>query len=117
MEKGTQSTTEEIENPKQPISSPTNTVATLGAPVTVQMVLQWVRGVVDRFFRTGEGPDPDLYVWRTQEDGKVRESHRYNDGTLFRKSAPPPTGNPGEDYNCRCWAEHVVPRGIQIRES
>lgn len=45
------------------------------------------------------------YIWRTQGDDKVRESHAANDGQVFEWDNPPGTGNPGEDYNCRCYAE------------
>lgn len=44
------------------------------------------------------------YVWRTQHDKRVRTSHRVNDGRIFSWSDPPPSGHPGEDYNCRCEA-------------
>lgn len=47
------------------------------------------------------------YIWRTQEDDKVRTSHAANDGRLFAWDDRPDTGHPGEDYNCRCWAEPV----------
>lgn len=49
-------------------------------------------------------PTP-YYIWRTRGDGKVRASHAANAGKIFSWENPPPTGNPGEDYNCRCWAE------------
>lgn len=49
------------------------------------------------------------YVWRTRGDGKVRPSHRANDGKIFARDDPPPTGHPGEDYGCRCWAEAYTP--------
>lgn len=45
------------------------------------------------------------YIWRTAGDGKVRPSHAANDGQVFAWDRPPPTGNPGEDYGCRCRAE------------
>lgn len=51
-----------------------------------------------------EHPTP-RYIWRTQGDDKVRPSHAANEGQIFAWDDPPPTGNPGEDYNCRCWAE------------
>ncbi|MFD0986045.1 phage minor head protein [Methyloligella solikamskensis] len=49
------------------------------------------------------------YIWRTQRDGKVRPSHRENAGKIFAWDDPPPTGHPGEDYGCRCWAEPYAP--------
>ncbi len=45
------------------------------------------------------------YVWRTRSDGKVRDSHRANDGKIFSWDSPPATGHPGEDFGCRCVAE------------
>lgn len=46
------------------------------------------------------------YVWRTVGDERVRESHAKKDGEVFSWDSPPSdTGHPGEDYNCRCWAE------------
>ncbi|MET0155021.1 MAG: phage minor head protein [Rickettsiales bacterium] len=45
------------------------------------------------------------YIWRTEEDDKVRLSHAINDGKIFSWNNPPAIGHPGEDYNCRCWAE------------
>ncbi len=47
------------------------------------------------------------YIWRTRGDGKVRNSHAANDGQIFSWDNPPPTGHPGEDYGCRCWAEPI----------
>ncbi len=52
------------------------------------------------------------YLWRTVRDGKTRPAHAARDGKLFRwneKMFPAPAkhgaDHPGEDYNCRCWAE------------
>ncbi|MEM7617634.1 MAG: colicin E5-related ribonuclease, partial [Pseudomonadota bacterium] len=33
-----------------------------------------------------------------------RDDHSVNDGRIFFWDNPPPTGHPGEDYNCRCHA-------------
>ncbi len=49
------------------------------------------------------------YIWRTVGDDKVRPSHAANDGKVFAWSNPPPTGHPGDDYNCRCQAEPYYP--------
>ncbi len=54
------------------------------------------------------------YIWRTAEDGDVRESHAEMEGQIFQFSAPPTltdgmTGNPGEFPNCRCFSEVVLP--------
>ncbi len=45
------------------------------------------------------------YIWHTQDDRKVRPAHARNDERIFQWDNPPPTGHPGEDFNCRCWAE------------
>lgn len=47
------------------------------------------------------------YIWRTQEDDRVRSSHAANNGKIFSFDDPPSTGNPGEDFGCRCWAEPI----------
>lgn len=51
------------------------------------------------------------YVWITADDGdRVRESHRKKHGKTFRWDSPPAdTGHPGEDPNCRCIAQAVIP--------
>ncbi|MCH2545980.1 MAG: minor capsid protein, partial [Alphaproteobacteria bacterium] len=45
------------------------------------------------------------YIWRTSGDEKVRAAHAANNGKIFAWDNPPDTSHPGEDYNCRCWAE------------
>lgn len=49
-------------------------------------------------------PTPQ-YIWRTQGDDKVRPSHAANEGQIFAWDNPPATGNPGDEYGCRCAAE------------
>lgn len=39
------------------------------------------------------------YVWRTVDDGKVRDSHRSLNKTVRNINQSP---DPGEDFNCRC---------------
>ncbi len=46
-----------------------------------------------------------IYLWRTVRDGHVRPEHAWREGRMFRWSEKLPGGHPGEDYNCRCWAE------------
>jgi SPP1 gp7 family putative phage head morphogenesis protein len=53
------------------------------------------------------------YIWHSQDDARVRPDHAANDGQIFNWDTPPPTGNPGEDYNCRCWAEPVIKDAIE----
>lgn len=51
----------------------------------------------------------DKYIWRTMGDDRVRQSHRSHDGNVFSWDDPPAeTGHPGEDINCRCYAEPVL---------
>lgn len=55
------------------------------------------------------------YIWTTSGDERVRESHAELDGQTFSFDAPPVispdgrTGNPGDDYQCRCTAYPVLP--------
>jgi hypothetical protein len=35
----------------------------------------------------------------------VRSAHAANNGKIFAWDNPPETGNPSEDYDCRCVAE------------
>lgn len=55
----------------------------------------------------------EVYIWDTQRDKKVRETHRKLRGKCFRFDDPPTTvtksgkehtGNPGTDWGCRCFA-------------
>lgn len=62
----------------------------------------------------------DWYVWRTSEDGRVRDSHRHMESVLVKWTNPPSPErligekNPpapyhaGNIYNCRCYPEPVV---------
>jgi hypothetical protein len=61
----------------------------------------------------------DRYFWKTQKDKKVRPTHEMLQGKCFLFADPPTTidkygnrhtGNPGTDYNCRCWAEPAPDR-------
>ncbi|MBQ4399885.1 MAG: hypothetical protein II830_01165 [Alphaproteobacteria bacterium] len=47
----------------------------------------------------------NYYIWRTCKDDKVRGKHAEREGMVFNWHVPPEGGHPGEDYNCRCWAE------------
>lgn len=62
------------------------------------------------------------YVWRTEEDARVRDSHRTMEGVLINWQTPPSpeiltnlpaqSGNAyyhaGETYNCRCYPEVLL---------
>lgn len=47
----------------------------------------------------------DSYIWRTSQDGRVRDAHREREGKTFRWDDPPEDGHPGQPINCRCRAE------------
>lgn len=53
------------------------------------------------------------YIWRTSEDGDVRESHAKMEGIFVRWDNPPTldgmTGHAGALPNCRCYCEVVFP--------
>jgi hypothetical protein len=55
-----------------------------------------------------------VYLWKTQEDNRVRKTHRKLANKIFAYDDPPTTidkyghthtGNPGTDWGCRCWEE------------
>ena len=51
----------------------------------------------------------ESYRWRTARDERVRDTHRRNQGRIFRWDAPPSeTGHPRTEPNCRCTAEAVI---------
>jgi SPP1 gp7 family putative phage head morphogenesis protein len=51
----------------------------------------------------------ERYIWRSQDDAKVRDSHAGYDDQVFRWDEPPAGGHPGQAHNCRCYAEPVAP--------
>ncbi|MEI4197429.1 phage minor head protein [Roseovarius sp. E0-M6] len=51
----------------------------------------------------------EWYIWRSQDDAKVRDSHAEYDDQVFRWDDPPAGGHPGEAHNCRCYAEPIAP--------
>ena len=51
----------------------------------------------------------ERYIWRSQDDAKVRDSHADFDDQVFRWDLPPAGGHPGQAHNCRCVAEPVAP--------
>lgn len=57
------------------------------------------------------------YIWRTVGDERVRDTHDENDGQEFTWDQPPETGHPGEDVNCRCWAEPILPERLEFEAS
>jgi len=51
------------------------------------------------------------YIWRTVQDERVRPKHKAQNGKEYSWDKPPPTGHPGQDYSCRCYAEPVFDLG------
>jgi len=53
------------------------------------------------------------YIWRTAGDSDVRESHAEMEGEVCEYDNPPIVDgeplNPGMIYNCRCYAEPIIP--------
>lgn len=54
------------------------------------------------------------FIWRTAEDSDVRDTHRALNGKSFRWDAPPECDPghralPGSIWNCRCFAEPILP--------
>lgn len=62
------------------------------------------------------------YIWHTSRDSDVRPEHRILENKIFRWDDPPIAGsngehaNPGCIYNCRCWAEPILPDFITDSE-
>lgn len=64
-----------------------------------------LNGNLTRLRQTSLGVEE--YIWHDSDDTRVRTTHQANDGKRFRWDTPPATGHPGEEVNCRCWAEAV----------
>jgi SPP1 gp7 family putative phage head morphogenesis protein len=54
------------------------------------------------------------YRWQTALDERVRASHRARQGAVFDWAKPPDGGHPGEDINCRCVAQPIIPKDLDI---
>lgn len=58
------------------------------------------------------------YIWRTRRNARVRKEHVDLEGAVFDWNFPPVTvltgkragerNHPGQDINCKCWAEPVI---------
>ena len=51
------------------------------------------------------------YRWLTQGDSDVRPTHAAQGGNVYDWASPPSTGHPGQDINCRCTAQAIIPPG------
>lgn len=68
-----------------------------------------------------QGVGAEEYIWRTVGDSDVRYGHRQMANKVFKFSDPPPVNEgtpdkprimyhgPGEIWNCRCYAEPIIP--------
>jgi SPP1 gp7 family putative phage head morphogenesis protein len=65
------------------------------------------------------GLNRTFYIWRTSQDQRVRSSHAHMEGVVCEFTSPPSPEqlngdpsvgyyNPGNIYNCRCYAEPVL---------
>ncbi|MDD9722428.1 minor capsid protein [Sulfitobacter sp. PR48] len=52
------------------------------------------------------------YIWRSQDDNRVRSTHAARDDQTFSWDERLPGGFPGEDFSCRCYAEPVLSPGL-----
>lgn len=96
-----------------------NKVYNLSSPAYQKAFVQYLRrGTVFDFEIKEDAPaQATQYIWHTQGDDKVRESHAANDGGIFSYDNPPSTGNPGEDFGCRCWAEPFVNERTELKNA
>lgn len=51
----------------------------------------------------------DQYIWRSQDDSRVRNLHAEHDDRVFDWDDPPEGGHPGEAPGCRCHAQPFLP--------
>lgn len=72
-----------------------------------ERLLRAFAGLINQLRQQGLGIEQ--YIWRSQDDAKVRDSHAQYDDQIFRWDEPPAGGHPGQAHNCRCYAEPVRP--------
>ena len=79
----------------------------------------WARDQASKFFGETtrirqEGAGIKGYIWKSVGDNKTRDMHLALEGTYHDWGNPPVVNDkgkrahPGEDYNCRCWAEPAL---------
>lgn len=74
---------------------------------TEERLLRAFAGLINQLRQEDLGIEQ--YIWRSQDDAKVRDSHAAYDDRVFRWDSPPEGGHPGEAHNCRCFAEPISP--------
>lgn len=72
-----------------------------------QNLLRGFAGLINELRQRGLGIRQ--YVWRSRDDGRVRSAHAAHDDQVFSWDNPPESGHPGQAFNCRCFAEPVLP--------
>ena len=76
-----------------------------------------LNGQLTRMRQTNLGIEK--YVWRTSRDERVRTKHLEREGKVYSWDDPPDGGHPGQEVQCRCYAEPViegVPRPKENRQ-
>lgn len=71
-----------------------------------ERLLRAFAGLINQLRQEGLGIEQ--YIWRSQDDAKVRDSHAAYDDRVFRWNNSPEGGHPGEAHNCRCYAEPIL---------
>lgn len=68
--------------------------------------------VVDRFTTAGI----EEFIWRTARDGRVRDEHEPLEGQTFSYASggDPVEGFPGEQIQCRCTMEPIIPDFLPV---
>jgi uncharacterized protein with gpF-like domain len=50
----------------------------------------------------------ETYIWRSQDDARVRAAQAENDDRVLTWANPPAGGHPGEAWSRRCTAEPII---------
>jgi len=72
-----------------------------------ERLLRAFAGLINELRQQGLGIEH--YIWRSQDDAKVRDRHADYDDQVFSWDTPPEGGHPGQGFNCRCYAEPLRP--------
>jgi len=75
-------------------------------PVISAILARYAEAVNGHFQR--DALQLETYIWRSQDDARVRAAHADHDDRVFAWANPPAGGHPGEAWNCRCTAEPII---------
>ena len=75
-------------------------------PVITSIIARYTERL-NGFFQT-EALQVEEFIWRGQDDARVRAAHAQYDDQVFSWSDPPEGGHPGQGWNCRCTAEPII---------